>query len=149
MNDNDFFKLTDALDWSKQGDDDKVLKPLIDHLAKCSDEEIFDFEDKMAELLYKLDTPKTAERSYGTRDHFSGDDFLYLRCVALINGNVFYEKILDGSDVLDADMEFEAILYAPAKAWAKKHNSDPDEYPHTPKPDYETGSNAKAWGDKL
>lgn len=149
IHDKDFFNLTDRLDWSKQGDDDEVLKPLTDHLSQCSDEVIFAFEDKMAELLYKLDTPEIAKRTYGTLDYFSDDDFLYVRCIALINGRAYYNKILNGRENLDEDSEFEAILYAPAKAWARKYGKDIDEYPHIPNPDYETGSNTAAWGDKL
>ena len=43
-------------DWSQSGDDEAVLKPLIDLLAEKSDDEIFAFDDMMAELLYDLDT---------------------------------------------------------------------------------------------
>lgn len=145
MHDLDFFGMTGCLDWSMQGDDDLVLEPLIAYLAKWPDEVIYVFEDKMAELLFRLDSPEVARRTYRTDRHFSGDDFLYTRCVALVNGRAYYNKILSGQKKLDKDKEFEAILYAPAKAWARKHHKDPSEYPHIANPCYETGSNEECW----
>lgn len=44
-------------------------------------------------------------------------------------------------------MEFEALLYAPMKAWGKKHQQDPSQYPHIPKPSYESCSNKALWND--
>lgn len=145
MHDLDFFAMTGCLDWSRQGNDDLVLEPLIAYLAKWPDEVIYVFEDKMAELLYKLDRPEIARRAYRTDRHFSGDDFLYVRCAALVNGRAYYNKILDGRKKLNKDMEFEALLYVPAKAWARKHHKNPSEYPHMANPCYETGSNEGCW----
>jgi len=145
MHDLEFFAMTGCLDWTKQGDDELVLEPLIQYLAKWPDEILYVFEDKMAELLFKLDTPEVARRAYRTDRNFSGDDFLYVRCVALVNGRAYYNKILEGTKKLDSGMEFEAILSAPAMAWARKHHADPAEYPHLESPCYETGSNEEAW----
>ena len=61
LDDLDFFAMTNCLDWSQQGDDDLVLEPLIQYLSQWPDEVIFVFEDKMAELLHKLDSPKRSE----------------------------------------------------------------------------------------
>lgn len=148
LHDLDFFAMTNSLDWSQQGDDNLVLEPLIQYLTQWPDEVIFVFEDKMAELLYRLDRPDIARRAYRTDRYFSGDGFLYARCVALVNGRAYYQKILDGRKKLDGDMEFEAILYAPGKAWARKHHRDPAEYPHIASPDYETGSNRACWQEE-
>lgn len=148
LHDLDFFSMTSVLDWSKQGDDDQVLEPLVQYLSKWPDEVIFVFENKMAELLHALDKPEIARRTYRSDRFFSGDDFLYARCVALINGRAFYNKILDGRKKLDKDMEFEAILYAPAKAWARKHDREMSEYPHIASPSYETGSNEDCWREE-
>lgn len=148
LHDLDFFAMTNALDWSHQGNDELVLEPLIKYLSKWPDEVIFVFEDKMAKLLHALDKPEIARRTYRTDRHFSGDGFLYARCVALINGRAFYKKILNGEKKLDKDMEFEAILYVPAEAWARKHKKDPSEYPHIASPSYETGSNKEYWNEE-
>ena len=59
MYDLDFFHFTDMLDWSKEGDE--VLEPLIVFLAEWGDNVIFAFDDKMAELLYSLDTYNAAK----------------------------------------------------------------------------------------
>lgn len=148
LHDLDFFSMTSILDWSKQGDDDLVLEPLVSYLAKWPDEVIFVFEDKMAELLYRLDRPEIARRVYRSDLYFSGDAFLYVRCVALINGRAYYNKILDGREKLKPDMEFEAILYAPGRAWARKHHKAAAEYPHIASPCYETGSNKEFWREE-
>ena len=145
LHDLDFFAMTNALDWSQQGNDDLVLEPLIQYLSQWPDEVIFVFEDKMAELLHGLDRPEIARRTYRSDKYFSGDGFLYARCVALVNGRAYYQKILDGRKKLDGDKEFEAILYAPRKAWARKHHKDLSDYPHMASPDYETGSNEACW----
>ena len=59
----DFFWTTMELcDWKKEGDDDKVLKPVVEYLSKQEDSVIFEFDDFMTELLYNLDTEKLAEK---------------------------------------------------------------------------------------
>lgn len=146
MHDYDFFAMLNALDWSKQGDDDLVLEPLIDYLAEWPDEVIFTFENKMSELLYAIDDPALAKNLYES-EYFSADDFLYSRCVALINGRAYYNAVLNKKKKLRKNMEFESLLYAPAKAWARKHKKDPSQYPHFPDPSYETGSNRELWKD--
>lgn len=40
-------------------------------------------------------------------------------------------------------IEFEAILYVPIWAWARKHGKEAANYPHTPRFSCETGSNKK------
>lgn len=145
MHDYDFFAMLNALDWSKQGNDDLVLEPLIDYLAEWPDEVIFTFENKMAELLYAIDDPALAKDLYES-EYFSADEFLYVRCVALINGRAYYRAVLNKKKKLHK-MEFEALLYVPAKAWARKHQKDPNQYPHFPEPSYETGSNRELWND--
>ncbi len=145
MRDEDFFRMTDMLDWDQEGNDDLVLEPLIAYLAKWPDEVITAFDDRMAKLLYDLDSRKRAKRIYGTDEHFSGDDFLYIRCVALVNGADFYEQVLNGERELSSHIEFEAILYVPAKAWARKYGKEPDAYPYVTDVSYETGSNRENW----
>lgn len=144
MFDYDFFAMLNALDWSKKGNDQLVIEPLINYLAEWPDEVIFTFENKMAELLYAIDDPTIANDLYQS-DHYSADDFLYSRCVALIKGKAYYNAILNKKKKLRKNTGFEALLYVPAKAWAKKHQQDPSQYPHSPEPSYETGSNKKNW----
>ncbi len=144
----DFFHITDAyLDWDKAGDDDAVLEPLITFLSKWGDELIFAFDDMMAELLYSLDTKKIAHDVY-KNDHFSGDDFLYVRCTALVNSKRFYNDIVKGRRKMKGNLEFEAILYVPGLAWARLHNENPEDYPHITEISYETMSNTEGWSEQ-
>ncbi len=142
----DFFWTTMELcDWKKEGDDDKVLKPVIKYLSEQSDHIIFEFDDLMTELLYHLDTEKLAEQCEKVDSQMCDDTFLYSRCVALINGPAYYEKVKQGTEENVWNMEFESLLYVPQKAWALKHQSSVDEYPHISPLSYETGSNKDGW----
>lgn len=119
---------------------------MITYLSELPDEEIFAFDDIMAELLYSLDTKRNYNVASKYEEYCSDDSFLYSRCVALVNGADFYEKARNGK--ADKDIwkyEFEAILYVPARAWAKKHNDDESNYPHLSPLSYETGSNTAEW----
>lgn len=141
----DFFHLTDAyLNWEKKEDDFAVIEPLITFLATWGDDLIFAFHDRMSELLYSLDTRKIAGDIYKDRN-FSPDDFLYIRCTALINSKRFYNDIINGRKKLKDDLTFEAILYVPALAWERLHRKNVDEYPYTTKYSYETMSNFEGW----
>lgn len=145
MTDIDFFHFTDMLDWSKQGDDMAVLEPLISCLAQWGDSLIIAFAEKMAELLYRLDTRELAETIYKGEGYFSGDGFLYVRCTALINGKAYYNGVVNGKRKLKADTEFEAILYAPMDAWSRCHGKAPEDFEYMTKYCYETGSNEEGW----
>lgn len=145
MNTEQFFSnIMTICDWDKLGDDDGVLKPLIEYLSQQSDEEIFSFDDIMSELLYALDTRKNFKTACKAYNH-SDDTFLYSRCVALTNGADYYEKVKLGKIKRLWTMEFECILSVPSSAWAKKHNKDTNDYPHLPPFSYETGSNTDGW----
>ena len=142
----DFFWNTMKLcDWKREGGDDKVLEPVIRYLSKQNDHIIFEFDDLMTELLYWLDTKKLAEQCEKVDPLMSDDTFLYSRCVALVNGPVYYEKVKQGKEKSVWSMEFESLLYVPQKAWALKHQSSVDEYPHISPLSFETGSNKGGW----
>lgn len=144
----DFFHLTDAyLDWEKKRDDIAVIEPLITLLATWGDGLIFAFHDTMAELLYSLDTRKIAWDVY-KGSNFSADEFLYIRCAALINSKRFYNDIISGRKKLKGDLTFEAILCVPAFAWARFHGKNANEYPYTASYCYETMSNLEGWKEK-
>ena len=88
-----FWKTIDLCNWKKIGHDEKVLKPVVKYLSKQEDHVIFEFDDLMAELLYDLDTRKLAEQCKKVDPLMSDDSFLYSRCVALVNGPAYYEKV--------------------------------------------------------
>lgn len=140
-----FWKIIDGLDWSKQGDDEKVIRPVVSRLAEMQDEDIFCFEESMAELLFAIDGEKWAKDVYGDIEDMSDDDFLYTRCVALVNGKAYYERIKSGEVLLDPDLEFESLLEIPVRAWEKKYEGQDMEYPYITKTSYETGGNTENW----
>ena len=94
---NFFWTTMELCDWDQEGDDDKVLKPVIEYLSKQEDYIIFEFDDLMSELLYHLDTEKLAEQCKKVDPLMSDDSFLYSRCVALINGPDYYKKVKQGN----------------------------------------------------
>ncbi|MCM1065702.1 MAG: DUF4240 domain-containing protein [Eubacterium sp.] len=140
-----FWKTMELCDWEKEGDDDQVLKPVIAYLSKQDDSAIFEFDDLMTELLYHLDTEKLAEQCRKVDPLMSDDTFLYSRCVALINGPAYYEKVRQGKEKNVWGMEFESLLYVPQRAWELKHQGSVDEYPHVSPLSFETGSNKDGW----
>ena len=140
-----FWKTMELCDWEKEGNDDDVLKPVIEYLSKQDDDTIFNFDDLMSELLYYLDTKKLAKQCEQVDSLMSDDTFLYSRCVALINGPSYYEKVKQGKEKSVWSMEFESLLYVPQKAWALKHQSSIDEYSHISPLSFETGSNKEGW----
>lgn len=140
-----FWNTMELCDWNKEGDDNKVLKPVIKYLSKQDDSVIFEFDNLMTELLYHLDTEKFAEQCRKVDPQMCDDTFLYSRCVALINGPDYYEKVKLGKEKSVWSMEFESLLYVPQKAWALKHRVSVDEYPHIAPLSFETGSNKDGW----
>lgn len=145
MDKSQYWKLIDCLDWSYEGDDEAVIEPVVSKLSQMSDEEIFAFDDIMSELLYAIDGKQWAIDTYGNLSKCSDDDFLYTRCVAIVNGEGYYNSIKYRIRKLDPDLEFESILYIPQLAWEKKHGSDREEYSYMAKFSYETGSNVDNW----
>lgn len=139
-----FWETMELCNWDKEGDDDLVLQPVIEYLAKQDDEDIFRFNDLMAELLYRLDTKALAEQYIQQEGFLSADGFLYARCVALINGAAYYQKALQGGCPEMWSMEFESLLYVPQTAWEHKYGEE-WEYPHFAPLSFETGSNTKGW----
>lgn len=141
-----FWETMEKCDWQFEGNDEKVLEPVISYLSEQSDELIFQFEDVMSELLFNLDTRNNFNRCKEVSGYDSDDMFLYSRCVALINGKDYYRNIINnGAPDEIWNMEFEALLYVPQEAWSIKHNADSNEYPHISPLSYETGSNEQGW----
>lgn len=149
MNKHDFFDIImTKCAWSKQGNDEKVLAPLIKFLSQQEDDEIFMFEDIMTDLLYQLDTLqnfKIAKKYY----HHNADTFLYSCCVALINGEKYYINVKQGKNKDLWTKEFESLLYVPKRAWKMKHHKSLEYYPHLPAISYETGSNKDGWEKRI
>ena len=141
MTEQQFWEMLEQLDWTHEGDDGRVVQPVVQTLARLPDEEIFEFDNILARKLHELDSRELVQKLYEKREKFSEDRFLYNRCVAVVNGREYYEAILARREKLDPALGFEAILYVAEDAWDQKHPDKAGEYPHVPEPDYESGSN--------
>jgi len=142
-----FWTLISLLNWGATGDDEAVIKPVVDSLSELSAEEIYGFEEILTERLHALDAEKYAkeigEDAYvNNEQHFSVYGFLYSRCVIVANGEEFYEQILKLPKDFPKDMEFEALLEIAAKAYEKKTRK---EWKYVSQLSYETYSNKAGW----
>lgn len=142
-----FWKLIAQLDWSKTGDDDAVCAPVVAALAAQPVEAIEAFEELLAQKLHALDTEAHAreigeEAFEGSKEHFSADWFLYVRCCVVANGRKTYEAVLADPKRMPKDMEFEALLQIASAAFEQK-TGRPFEF--TASVSYETFANTAGW----
>jgi len=123
LSDSEFWRIIALLDWDKTGDDEAVIASAVDELSKLPVAFIYQFQDKLAEKLYQLDTQIHAENCGANRwqsdKYFSVDVFLYERCCVVANGKDFYEKVLADATQTPKDIDFEPLLYIAANAYEK------------------------------
>ena len=85
-----FWDLINLLDWENEGNDNKVIEPIVAHLASLSVKNIKDFQETLAQKLYALDGLEWAKESgsilWRNNELVSVDGFLYERCVVVANG---------------------------------------------------------------
>ncbi len=147
MNDDVFWEVIEALDWDKTGEDDAVLEPAILMLASRKDQDILDFADILSEKLHLLDGEAFArsigkDAYKGPRTHFSRNCFLSARCCAIANGQEFYNEVLEDPEKMPKDMEFEALLRIPSKAYERKTGK---KLTYITKYSFETFANKSGW----
>ncbi|OZG69899.1 hypothetical protein BTA51_28800 [Hahella sp. CCB-MM4] len=147
MSENEFWSIIGMLNWEESGDDEAVVEPVVDFLSQKSDEEIFQFEEILAQKLHALDTKAHAkeigEDAYvNEKEYFSVDGFLYSRCVVVANGKELFQHILENPKEFPKDMEFEAILYVAQEAYEQKNDK---EWEYVSPTDYETYKNISGW----
>lgn len=90
-------------------------------------EDIFKFEDILAEKLHALDTRKHCKACYAGElnpdngdDYISADDFLYSRCAVVAKGRGFYLMALANPKKMPKNQDFEALLSLVPKAYERK-----------------------------
>ncbi|WP_144558367.1 DUF4240 domain-containing protein [Shouchella miscanthi] len=126
---------------------DIPLEKARDKLASMTEKQIKQFEEALAQKLYKLDTEKHA-RSIGEAAYvdeetfFSPDFFLYTRCLAVAKGKDFYEHVVKHPEAMPKDDECEELLTLAAEAFEEKTD---DKWNYVPSKDYETFSNERGW----
>lgn len=145
----DFWALIELMDWSKSGDDDAVLAPLVKALAARPTADILGFEERLADSLYQLDSEAHAreigEGAYqGEDEFFSVDAFLYARCGVVANGRTVFMRVKRDPSRMPEDLEFESLLSAASTAYEQ---STGDDWEHVTSRSYETFSNAGGWND--
>jgi uncharacterized protein DUF4240 len=148
MSDEQFWDLISRLDWSRAGDDEAVIEPVIAIVAAMGANAASAFEDVLAQKLYELDTREHArnigEYAFvdGENDLFSVDWFLYARCVVVANGRAFFTKVLRNPELFPKDMDFEALLAIAPQAY-ERVTAQP--FDHLTPVSYETFSNRSGW----
>lgn len=149
LSESEFWAIIDLLDWEKAGDDEAVVEPVIQHLTNLSISKILQFEDKLAEKLFQLDTKAIAvqdgENGYREGNYFSADLFLYFRSCIVANGKAYFEKVLNNPSELTPDLTFEAFLYVAQSAYKRKTGKETE---FLPMYNYETFSNKEGWKNK-
>ena len=149
MNETLFWELIALLDWEKTDGDDLVLRPAVVALSQLDVDDIFAFDDLLAEKLYTLDTREVCRAVYlGEIDpddgeqYVSADDFLYSRCVVVANGKELYESVVRDPEKAPRGLEFEALLYLAQAAYEEKTG---EEYDHATPLSWESFSNEEGW----
>ena len=147
MNENEFWNIIGIFDWDEAGNDEGVLESAIEYLSKKDDEEIFLFEEILAQKLHALDTEAHAKEigddAYVDQTkHFSVDGFLYSRCVVVANGKELFDEVLENPKEFPKDMEFESILYLAQEAYEQRNDK---EWEYVSPTDYETFKNKNGW----
>jgi hypothetical protein len=137
-----FWKIIALFDWSKEGDDDAVMRPAIDLLAKLPLECLQQFDEILAGKLYTLDAEPYAKPTGFGINHFSVDMFLYNRCCVVGNGKAFYERVLKNPSLMIKELDFESLLYLTYRAGLQKGIQD---YHSLTQVSYETFSNEAGW----
>lgn len=145
MDDRSFWALIANLDWSKTGDDDAVVEPVVRALSGMSEATISAFLETLATKLYAIDGRAWARRSgawWGEPDSLSVDEFLYERCAVVANGRDYFEAVLRDPARMPNDVEFESLLYVADKAFERKTGR---EWDRTTRVSWETFSNSDGW----
>ncbi|MFZ4633985.1 MAG: DUF4240 domain-containing protein [Saprospiraceae bacterium] len=138
-----FWRIIGLLDWRQTGHNEAVLEPAVEALAQLSKDAIAAFEDILSEKLWLLDTEAHARpfMDKHPKGRLSVDDFLYVRCCVVANGQAAFEEVLQHPEKIP-DLSFGALLRLADLAHRRKTGKDLD---HIPTYNYETYSNANGW----
>ena len=68
MNENEFWSITGMLNWEESGDDEAVVRSVVDYLSKKSDNETFKFEELLAQKLKSSKAPRIRYQSSRERN---------------------------------------------------------------------------------
>ena len=122
--------------------DDEDFERLTARLAIRPEADITGFADRLALVLWTLDTPA----HFAAARTASSDVFLYVRCAVVAAGRKAYDRVLRKPAALEkyADEEAELLLTAAEQAYEQATGLL---WEHETPVSYETGSNTVAWGE--
>ena len=156
MDDGAFWGLIATLDWQHEGDDERVVEPVVKALAAMPDSEMAAFQNILAAKLYALDGLAWARESgptiwmggpdqSGAPDSVSEDGFLYARLAAVAAGRHAYEAVLGDPALMPKDRQFEPLLYVASRAYEHKTGLDDNGDLDMTDVSFETFSNEDGW----
>lgn len=144
MPESEFWQLLEKIDW-KQDNDSARLQPLMDALATYPVDGIYQFSERMALLLHRLDGPAFTQALEQGELGFSADTFLYARCLVVAKGEAFYKAVLAEPFKMPVDEDLEALLYVAQRAYEQKTGKT---YNYVPAVNYESFFNRELWGER-
>ena len=139
-----FWALIAQLDWSKSGDDEAVIAPVVEALANASFRNIVDFADMLSHKLYLLDSEIYLQQDDSMDVDFVADRFLYTRCCVVANGLTFFNHIRRHPTEMPHTLNFAALLRIPNEAFKKQTGKPLDHIWAYP---IETFSNILGWSE--
>lgn len=146
----DFWRIIELLAWQKEGDDQAVVAPAVEALAKLPLEDILQFAEMLFHKLYLIDGADYASEigsdAYtGSKGDFAKNWFLYVRCCVIANGRDYYSSVLKDPKLMPKDTEFRALLTIAPQSYKAKTGK---RFGYTSQYHYETFSNKQLWAGK-
>lgn len=144
MNETDFWQLISKIDADalRSGDEDAAIEPLTATLQELDPTALMEFQELLAQSLYKLDGKIYADNAgeSGTSD----DGFLYCRCFVVGCGRETFLATLANPALMPKSLDewFEPLLSCAGEIFCDV--SDDDSGIET-SVSYETGSNKSQW----
>lgn len=143
MTESDYWALIERIDNEalRAGDEETALEPLEDSLRELSDDALRQFQEHLAQSLFKLDGKVYADNA--GKSGQSGDGFLYSRCFVVGCGRSTFDATLADPILMPKSLDhwLESILYCAVEVLADR--LDDAEIETTVS--YETGSNEAQW----
>jgi predicted DNA-binding WGR domain protein len=150
MTEDAFWDVIGCFDWKKLGDDDAVMRPAVKALTAMTVDDIRTFERLLIEKLHALDTRDICRGIYRDEldvddgdEYVSADDFLYRRCVIVVNGKACFDDARARPNDVPTGGEFESLLYVAQNAYEAKTGAE-GLFADT-ELSYESFTNAEGW----
>ena len=147
MDQSNFWRLIAKIDQGalRDGDEEGAVEPLAEALGECSEGDIKEFENILAQCLYDIDGEVYADEAEESGQ--SGDGFLYARCFVVAQGKQHYDEVKADPTKMPKSLDqwCESLLYVSQRAWAVATGEDEESWDHHAPVSYETGSNKANW----